>query len=90
MHQNAPFWVNFPKNSRGRPPGPQPAGGGDPLPHSPPFGALRLRLSSASDLIGAPAVFNRAPEEKKLDTPEISFKSYISYIIVIVFESTLS
>ena len=42
MHQNAQFWGNFQKISRGRPPGPPPAGRGDPLPHPPPFGALRL------------------------------------------------
>ena len=42
IRQNAPFWGNIPKISRGRPPGPPPAGGGDPLPHPPPFGASRL------------------------------------------------
>ena len=48
--QNAPFWCNFWKNFRGRPPGPPPAGGGDPLPHPSPFGASRL--SEAFGFIG--------------------------------------
>ena len=41
--QNAPFASIFQKFSRGRPPGPPPAGGGLPLPHPPPA-ALRADL----------------------------------------------
>ena len=51
MHQNAPFWGNFPKISRGRPPGPPPAGGGDPSPTLPALSALHASVKhSASDL----------------------------------------
>ena len=39
MHKNASFWGNFPKFYRGSPPGTPPAGGGNPLPDPPPFGA---------------------------------------------------
>ena len=66
MHQNAPFWGNFPKNSRGDPPRPPPAGGDDTLPLS----ALRASVKPLASDLGAPAVFNRAPEEKMLDTPD--------------------
>ena len=43
LSQNAPFASIFLKISRGRPPGPPPAGGGYPLPHPPPA-ALRADL----------------------------------------------
>ena len=41
----------------------------DPLPHPPPFGASRLSEAFSFRPVCAPAVFNRAPEEKKLDIP---------------------
>ena len=60
MHHNAPFWNNVLKISRGRPPGP---------PHTLPLSALRASVKPSASGLGAPAVLNRAPEEKKLDTP---------------------
>ena len=68
MHQNAPFWGNFPKISRGRPPGPPPAGGMTPSPTLP-LSALRASVKPSASGLGAPTVVNCAPEEKKLDTP---------------------
>ena len=42
--------MQFLKKFPGEAPGPPPAGGGDPLPHPPPFGASRL--SEAFGFIG--------------------------------------
>ena len=50
MHSECTILMPFLKKIRGRPPGPPPAGGGDPLPHPPPFGASRL--SEAFGFIG--------------------------------------
>ena len=43
-----------------------PAEGGDPSP----FSVLRASVKPSASSLRAPAVFNRVPEEKKLDTPE--------------------
>ena len=42
MPSECTILMQFSQNFPGRPPGPPPAGGGDPLPHPPPFGASRL------------------------------------------------
>ena len=59
--------------------GPPPAGGGYPLPHPPPFGASRLS-EAFSFRPCAPAVFDRAPEKNKLDTPVQTFMQTPSLI----------
>ena len=53
-------------------------GKGWPLPHTytPPFGDSHLNEALEP---GAPAIFNHAPEEKKLDTP--GFVHYKNYFI---------
>ena len=62
------FEAIFQKFSGGDPPGPPPAGRGYPSPtlH---LLALRASVKSSASNLCALAVFNRAPEEKKLDTP---------------------
>ena len=63
MRQNAPFWGNSPKNSRGRSPNPHLREGVTPS-SSLPLSASASVKPSASDP-GAPAILNCAPEEKK-------------------------
>ena len=77
--QNAPECTivsQFSKNFPGETPGPPPAGGGDPLPLS----ALRASVKPSASDLGAPEGFNRAPEEKKLDTPVKPTELYCVYI----------
>ena len=50
MHSECTIFMQFLKKIPGEAPGPPPAGGGDPLPHPPPFGASRL--SEAFGFIG--------------------------------------
>ena len=65
MHNFVAIFYKFPGGDNPRPP---PAGGGDTLPNLP-LSALRTSVKPSASDLGAPAVFSRAPEEKKLDTP---------------------
>ena len=56
-------------------------GGGDPLPTLP-LSALRASVKPSASDLGAPAVFNRAPEEKKLDAPDAGAMTLVLRIFV--------
>ena len=67
MHSECTILMQFLKKFPGEAPGPPPAGGGDPLPHPPPFGATRL--SEADGLIGH---LCPPPAVEVLDPPLVS------------------
>ena len=67
MHSECTILMQFLKKFPGEGPGPPPAGGDDPLPHPPPFGASRL--SEAFGFIGHPPPPPPPPAVEVLDPP---------------------
>ena len=69
--------MQFLKKIPGEAPGPPPAGGGDPLPHPPPFGASRL-----SEAFGFICHLCPPPVEV-LDPPLQNIDNFLKYMLVL-------